>query len=99
MSEQIYDKQISPLLEKIYGICKDNNISFNALFQYGPKNEDHCSVIFNNENQPESTKMFISRAAIQSQANIDALFIAIKKHSNVVGHNSIVLSMMEKENA
>lgn len=96
-SEAVYDKEIYPLLEQIAEICKNNDISFNMLFQYGPNLEDHASVLSPRDN--ESTKMFISRAAIQCMGNVDSLFIAIAQKAEEVGHSSLVLKVLGNGNA
>lgn len=96
MSEA-FDKEVSPLISELAEVCKKHNISFSALFQYGSNPEDHCTAVLTTE-EPESTKMFLVRAAAQCQGNVDALFLAIKERANKVGHSSIFLTLMDQMN-
>jgi len=49
--EEIHDKEISPLMEKIIEICKEHKIPMVACFNYGPN--EHCSTVMIGDEYPE----------------------------------------------
>ncbi|WP_236237674.1 hypothetical protein [Pseudomonas faucium] len=65
--EEIYDEQISPLMQQIIAICKDKGIAMQASFDIahdgeGPNGED-CSSLTCTTNLPDGDGKFNERFA------------------------------------
>lgn len=65
--EEIYDEQISPLMQQIIAICKDKGIAMQASFDIahdgeGPNGED-CSSLVCSTNLPDGDGKFNERFA------------------------------------
>ena len=63
--EQIYDVQISPLMQQIIGICRENGVAMIASFSIahdgeGPNGED-CSSLTCTTHLPDGDEVFDER--------------------------------------
>lgn len=71
--EQIYDSQISPLMQQIIGICRDNGIAMIASYDIahdgeGPNGED-CSALVCSTLLPEGDEQH-NQVFVQANAHI-----------------------------
>lgn len=91
--EKIYDKEISPLMKKIMGVCKKHDIPFFASFQYS--DSDFCTsngrlgghIVFTYYDA-------LKQCAEKDGINIDKFMFWIMRGAREKGHSSLVLSKL-----
>lgn len=94
--EQIYDKQIAPLVEKIIEICKAERIPMFAEFQYADLEFSTTCIYPSVDGRNVTTKLYntLSQCKSKEGVNIDQFFIHIAK--NYPNKSSIVMNMLGK---
>lgn len=60
--EQIYDKQINPLMAQIIQICKENNIPFVASFQLTANEDEDGPLLCTSANLPDGSAKCLEQA-------------------------------------
>ena len=94
--EDIYDKEISPLMEKIIAICKAHEMPFFATFQYS--DEGFCSSSQQKNGHDVFHHYNAIRQCIETPGfNIDKYLMWVEKTARKTGHSSIYLTMLGVE--
>lgn len=90
-NEEIYDKEIAPLLLQACKICQDNSIPFVAVTEFAPDEFGRTEYLGKNP----SVSMLMSSWAARVRGNIDNFFLAAIRYGKEHGHNSIHLAMLK----
>ena len=93
MTEQFYDDEIAPKLKELCDACKQKGVPFLALVEYDP------GSVGRTEFTPASAGIGqrIATWAARANGNIDSLMIAVQRHAKEHGHNSLILSILERK--
>jgi hypothetical protein len=87
--EELYDKEIAPVLMEINRKCKENGMSFFSAVQLD--DEIMGRTLYFQENASLSIKL--ADIAIQTAGNIDSLWMWVQKYARKHGHNSVFLHL------
>lgn len=94
--EQIYDKQINPLVAQITELCKEHKINAHASFFL----DDDLICTTHLTVDGDLLAMFLLLLAARCRNNIDSMFIAIKRavlEGRFRDGGSMILSMMNRD--
>ena len=91
--ENIYDEQISPLMQKIIDICKEYELPMFASFEFN--DGEFCTT----ELPFDGHVVFQHYSAIKqvtqgSGINIDAYMFWVMRKAKEIGHSSIILNQL-----
>lgn len=91
--EEIYDKEIAPLLLQAAKLCETHGIALVAHVEFEP--DKFGLTASPTVNFSLSTLMVLWAA--QSKANLDLFMIKVRRWNNGRPHNSMVLRILEGE--
>ena len=92
--EEIYDKEIFPLMEKIISICKKHDMPFFASFQFS--DDGFCTTAGRLNGHVVFDYYDALRHCIEKEGiNIDKFMLWIMKGARKEGHSSIVLNQLK----
>ena len=91
-NEEFYDQEIAPKLLELCDKCKERDMSFLALVEFEPEHRGRTERM--------SSKISIGQRlahwAARADGNLDAVVFAAKRYAKEHGHNSVVLTLLEK---
>lgn len=91
--EQIYDAEISPLINQIIMICKEHKIPMFTTFQYS--NEGFCTTAGGKDSTPVfDNYMAMAQCVEDNGFNIDKYLIWVMKTAQKHGHSSMYLNQL-----
>jgi hypothetical protein len=93
--EDLYDKEVYPLMKRIIDICKSNNIPMFAVFQCA--DDEFCSSMrYRVDDAHRVFKFFdaIHQSIEGDSVNIDKFMFWVMKEAKKSGHCSIVLNQL-----
>jgi CMP-2-keto-3-deoxyoctulosonic acid synthetase len=93
-TEEIYDKEIAPLMARIIAICKANKIPVVAAFELTDKNQDPVSCLTSLNTESAAMRMLHYMAKCGN--NLDLFIITIQRDKTLMeGHTSAILHLLE----
>lgn len=95
-TEEIYDKEIAPLMKQIIATCKTHKIPVVAAFDLEDKNGEpvSCQTSLNTE----SAAMRILHYMAQCGNNLDLFILTIRRDKQLMGGNtSAILHLLERQ--
>lgn len=90
--EEVYDSEISPLMEKIIGICAQHDISLNATFFLD--GDLICKTHIQRPYHAHMFELWLLGCAQACRDNVDRLIMSIMKKARITGHSSICLQQL-----
>lgn len=87
--EEYYDNEIAPALMEINRKCKEHGMSFFSAVQLD--NNVMGRTLYFQEDASLSIKL--ADIAIQTQGNVDSLWLWVQKHAREHGHSSVFLHL------
>ncbi len=95
--EAFYDEEIAPALLGLVEQCKSRGISLIAMCEFGPNETGTTRSIENGA----GIEIVMSDLAMRARGNADVLIMALRKHGEKYGHNSVLLNspVLERKNA
>ncbi len=90
--EQVYDDEIAPLLLKAAKIAQEHEIPFLAVAEWEPGKIGRTQA-----GGLGGVEMVLTIAAAHADGNIDSLVMGMARRAKTVGHNSVVLAMLEQD--
>lgn len=90
--EELYDREIAPLLREVARKCEEGGLSIVAMVEWSPGNNGRTMSI----REGAGIELSMVRWAGDAQGNADALIFALQKHGRKHGHNSICLHLLEQ---
>ena len=89
--EEVYDKQIAPLMTRIIEICQAHKIKMHASFEL-----DEGLMCTTNLNHGETSPVALRLMLYASKAgdNFDAFMSAVRRDAAEYGHTSIALELL-----
>lgn len=88
-AERYYDDVIAPKLAELATDAKAHGLSFLAVVEWEPG--EYGRTLYNVEGS--SFYFRLVDLAARAQGNVDALWMAIKRHATMHGHSSIYLEL------
>lgn len=91
--EKFYDDIIAPELAKLGKLCGERDLSFLCTVEFDPVNDGRGSTKLMIPGA--SMSMLVIKAAIEAQANLDAMIIGLGRYvvKQNLDHNSIYLEL------
>jgi hypothetical protein len=93
-TEQIYDKEIFPIMEEVIRICNENNISFFADFVVKDEDDELLSVSCGRLEAQKHRMMNALARCGDEQVNLDTFLFWVDKNFDI---SQSVLSMIFKK--
>jgi hypothetical protein len=90
--EDFYDREIAPVLLELAKKCEDRGLSFIAMAEWEPGETGRTMSV----REGASINLRMALWAMQAQGNADSLILAMKRHGQDHGHNSMCLAMLDR---
>jgi hypothetical protein len=94
-AENVYDEEIAPLLLEVGRMCEAHGFSFLAMVEWHPGE----TGITHTMQAGSGAAIRLADMAALSRGNFDSLTYAAMRYGKEHGHNSIVLSILERQEA
>ena len=92
-AEALYDQELAPALMAVARKCEASGMSFVAYCEYAEGENGLTAAM----NAKASAAFRIALYAAQAGGNVDSLIAALVKDGKENGHNSIYLTMLDKD--
>lgn len=92
MNQEVYDKEIAPLLEQLRETCSQHGLSVIAQIEIDKETGKYSRLDILQEGATIAQR--IAHWGARCDANVDSLIIAIQKHAKEHGHTSMALHLL-----
>lgn len=96
-TEQIYDRDVFPLMEQVIKICNENNISFFADFVVKDEDEELLNVSCGRMEAQKHRMMYALARCGNEQVDLDKFLFWVDKNFDI--SQSVLSMIFKKESA